>query len=218
MTEEKPDVRKLRRATKYGAIAVVAVLLAGVAYWWLVRTGVAAPPPPVQAPASTQAPAANAATADGCLGGPDPHTAVLAAQQTAPLDSVGAAGFAMAMTRFAFTTPPDNSIGTVIDQVMLDPAATHTAAAAVQWDHELHTYVSGGEYRSINNTGASAVVQVKVNRSDINGQASTVRMVVEWHLTAVLGHWRAAPVSGPTVGAEPFADGFVPYLNVGCGR
>jgi hypothetical protein len=152
------------------------------------------------------------------LGGPDPHTAVLGAQLAAPLDSVGAAGFAMAMTRWAFTTPPDGNADAVIDQVFLDPGPVHQSSAETQWDHEMHTFVSGGEYRSVNSTGTSAVVQVKIQRSDVEGLHPTVRMVLEWNLTAVLGHWRALPVSGPTVGAEPFVEGFVPYVNVGCGR
>src|SRR6478609_8990492 len=85
---------------------------------------VAAPPPAssVEVSASPDAIGEDTTNPDGCLGGPDPYTAILPAQDAATLDVAGAAGFARAAVRYmliAYPRPTDYA--TVIPQVYVDP-------------------------------------------------------------------------------------------------
>ncbi len=64
---------------------------------------VAAAPPPASSVVVSASPGAvgeDTANPDGCLGGPDPYTAILPAQDAATLDVAGAAGFARAAARY----------------------------------------------------------------------------------------------------------------------
>ena len=56
-------------------------------------------------------------TANGCLGGPDPYQAVLAAQQGATPDQVGAAEFALTFARWTVAYPIDPNAAAVLAQV-----------------------------------------------------------------------------------------------------
>src|SRR6476660_887739 len=102
--------RAPRRALIWIVIGLVALAAAVTVYWALARSGAAPAPPAVtvgEAPTSTTvAPSAGepttptgsgsagqVRTANGCLGGPDPYQAVVAAQQGATPDQVGAAEF-----------------------------------------------------------------------------------------------------------------------------
>ena len=69
---------------------------------------VAAPPPAssVAVSASPGAVGEDTANPDGCLGGPDPYTAILPAQAAATLDVAGAAGFARAAVRYMLIAVP----------------------------------------------------------------------------------------------------------------
>ena len=69
---------------------------------------VAAPPPAssVEVSAAPGAVGEDTANPDGCLGGPDPYTAILPAQAAATLDAAGAAGFARAAVRYLLVQYP----------------------------------------------------------------------------------------------------------------
>lgn len=54
---------------------------------------------------SAPTPTTDTASADGCLGGSDPQTAVLAAQREAPLTGPGAAAFAASLERWSTFAP-----------------------------------------------------------------------------------------------------------------
>src|SRR6476646_8768216 len=93
---------------------------------------VAAPPPSssVAVSASPGAGGEDTANPDGCLGGPDPYTAILPAQAAATLDVAGAAGFARAAVRHLLVQyPRPADYDTVIPQVFVDPDAALARAA-----------------------------------------------------------------------------------------
>lgn len=111
------------RAAIYIAVAALLGVVVGAGILWL-RSGdeqagesvpastssVVSSSPPVTS--SSSAPSSNTddvtgRAADGCLGGSDPYTAVLTAQQEATIDDEGAAAFARAVARWALAYPSD---------------------------------------------------------------------------------------------------------------
>lgn len=117
------------RAAIYIAVAALLGVVVGVGILWL-RSGdeqagesvpastssVVSSSPPVP---SSSAPSSNTddvtgRAADGCLGGSDPYTAVLAAQQEATIDDEGAAAFARAVARWALAYPSDPNSSQVL--------------------------------------------------------------------------------------------------------
>ncbi len=128
-----------RRQVAFIAGGTVALLLAVAGAFLIGRNGASPSPDPVVPPAvSVAAPPNPAATAtsiadpvappttgtgpDGCLGGPDPYTAILPAQAAAALDVNGAAAFARSAFRYlvkAYPRPADMSV--VIPKVFVNP-------------------------------------------------------------------------------------------------
>ena len=69
--------------------------------------------------------------ADGCLGGSDPFTAVLAAQKAATPDNLGAAAFARTVARWSASYPSDPNAATVLAKLQA-PNSGFAKAALVQ--------------------------------------------------------------------------------------
>ena len=155
VTTPDPRPRRRRRVITWTAVAVVAVIAAVALYWALARSGTVPAPPPVttsstppQASATTSAPsgssatdtAAAARTANGCLGGQDPFQAVLAAQQAATPDQVGAAEFALTFARWTVTYPIDPNAQAVLTQVA---APGYQPVALAGLNHYASTLTAG---------------------------------------------------------------------------
>lgn len=98
---------------------VVALLLAtGTAVWAITRPDGSAETVPGDGQSSTTAPIDDSGPADGCLGGLDPTTAVLAAQEEAPITPSGAAAFVATYLRWGMQAPrPVDDLETTGPQV-----------------------------------------------------------------------------------------------------
>lgn len=181
------------RAAIYIAVAALLGVVVGVGILW-VRSGdeqagesvpastssVVSSSPPVTS--SSSAPSSNTddvtgRAADGCLGGSDPYTAVLAAQQEATIDDEGAAAFARAVARWALAYPSDPNSSQVL--TTLEAPNSYWAAVSEQAgnsDDRLRQagYVSSrvepaSEYRLLGAVASDdpprrAILQVKLTR------------------------------------------------------
>lgn len=238
-TSPEPAPRKRRFRKALIVIGVLIVLAAGtVIYFEVTKTPapnvstptISAAPSPAPTTTASSAPAptttfVQTAQADGCLGGPDPHTAVLAAQQAAALDSIGAAEFALAVTRFAGTYPFGDNVDSVLDQVMVNPAEWRTSITQInqkeQGTGNIYRIISPEtwKYRVLNNTADAAIVQVYVTRQMIPTatQPLSSPIVGEYHLVARNGHWMLAETVTPSgATTDPtFTEGFSAYFG-GC--
>jgi hypothetical protein len=211
-----PPRRHRLRAVLLIAAALV-VLAAGTALFVTANK-------PADIPAAAPAPVfVPEATADGCLGGLDPHTALLAAQQLAALDSVGAAEFALAFTRWGMTYPFPADAGAVLAEVMIDPSRWRTDIARFDFEQQgtgnvyRLTAPETWKYRVVNTNGLQAVVQVYVTREfvPVATQPLSHALVTELHLVAVDGHWWVAESVPPSSADPTYTDGFQSYRG-GC--
>ena len=133
--------------------------------------------------------------ADGCLGGANSFTAVLAAQKAATPDDLGAAAFARTVARWSAAYPSDPNAAAVLAKLQA-PGTVFAQAALAQAkkaDADLlaQGYVSArvlpnlGQYRVITGvTGGSddgAIVQVQLYRELTNtaGQTSQTKLTTE---------------------------------------
>ena len=126
-----PDTaaRRRRRAVTAallaGLVLIVAIVVVLIVTTRHLDSATPAPTSPLSTIATTAAPStdqqgADGSTvlADGCLGGPDPFTAIVPAQHAATHDTLGAAALARAFGRWSVTYP-------------IDPAAPQVLAAIV---------------------------------------------------------------------------------------
>ena len=165
--------------------------------------------------------------ADGCLGGSDPFTAVLAAQKAATPDNNGAAAFARTVARWAASYPSDPNASAVLTTLQALGSAfavaglsqTKKADAALQ----AQGYVSGrvlpnlGQYRVLSGvTGGvagsddGAIVQIELYRelTNTSGQTSNTKLTTELVLDLSSGRWSVvgSPPNpqNPTAAAIPW--------------
>ena len=231
----QPQRPRRTRITLIAAGAVIVGILAGLIIVSLLRHkntgGQATTPPPTSASTSTSpnasaaepsssAPATSAVPssstansadpvtgnlADGCLGGSNPFTAVLAAQKAATPDNLGAAAFARTVARWSASYPSDPNAAAVLAKLQAPGTVFAQAALAKtkQADADLQAqgYVSArvlpnlGQYRVITGvTGGSddgAIVQVQLFRELTNttGQTSQVKLTTELVLQLTNGAW-----------------------------
>jgi len=238
-----PDPRRRRRRViSWTALAVVAVVAAIAAYWALARSGTLPAPPPITAastppPASTtSAPAepsttagAAARTANGCLGGQDPFQAVLAAQQAATPDQVGAAELALTYARWTVSYPIDPNAQAVLAQV----AAPGYQPAALAGLNQYASTLTAGGYTSASTTPGAAD-QYRIRGTNRDQTSVTIDMIVyreatkatgavetvQGYTTLVLdltdGRWQIVG-SLPAIGSDPTAPRadapWVPYVG-----
>jgi len=240
-----PDPRRRRRRViTWTALAVVAVVAAIAAYWALARSGTLPAPPPITAastppPASTtSAPAepsstagAGARTANGCLGGQDPFQAVLAAQQAATPDQVGAAELALTYARWTVSYPIDPNAQAVLAQV----AAPGYQPAALAGLNQYASTLTAGGYTSASTTpGAANQYRIRSGEQGLDpthvlldmivyrqsekatGEVETVRGFTTLSLQLVNGHWQVLG-SLPAMDSDPFAPRtdapWIPYVG-----
>ena len=238
-----PDPRRRRRRViTWTALAVVAVVAAIAAYWALARSGTLPAPPPIAA-ASTPPPAsttsapgepsstagAGARTANGCLGGQDPFQAVLAAQQAATPDQVGAAELALTYARWTVSYPIDPNAQAVLAQVA---APGYQPAALAGLNQYASTLTAGGytsagttpgsddqyRIRGINRDQTSVTIDMIVYREATKATAAVE--TVQGYTTLVLdltdGRWQIVG-SLPAIGSDPTAPRadapWVPYVG-----
>lgn len=219
-------------AVVVGALLVVVAVCLVAAFRSNPDTPPAAAPPVAQTygtepPTNEATPGASGA--DGCLGGPDPHTAVLAAAQVAPLNDEGAAAYARALARWLLTYPIDPAMPDTLGQVLTNPAdagligqgqaqmVTSLAAGGIT---KAWVEGDGSQYRLMSHTrpaptgpGVMAIVQVVVMRQATGaaGAVTEARMTVQLVLTAPGNHWTftgSAPFTG-----DPYAAGIIPFTN-----
>jgi len=237
--------RRRRRVITWAVLGIVAVVAAVAAYWALARSGAVPAPPPVTAastppqasasaaptgPSATDAPAA-VRTANGCLGGQDPFQAVLAAQQAATPDQVGAAELALTFARWTVTYPIDPNAQAVLSQVAA-PGYQPVALAAL--DQYASTLTAGG-YTSAGTT-PSAANQYRIKSGEqaldpthvildlilyrqsekATGEVEAVRAFTTILLALVDGHWQVTGTL-PAMGSDPFAPDagapWIPYVG-----
>lgn len=143
--------------------------------------------------------------ADGCLGGPDSFSAVLAAQKAATADNNGAAAFTRTVARWAAAYPSDPNAAAVLAKIQA-PGSAFAEAGLIQTqkaDAALQSqgYVSGrvlpnlGQYRVLAGTtgGAddSAIIQIQIYRelTNTSGQTSQTALTTELVLQLSAGVW-----------------------------
>jgi hypothetical protein len=189
---------------------------------------VAAPPPAssVAVSASPGAIGEDTTNPDGCLGGPDPYTAILPAQDAATLDVAGAAGFARAAVRYmliAYPRPTDYNV--VLPQVFVDPSGPLAAVANPQPAQQ--TPPDGTTDRYVRPAESTYVAVVLGDKADVTVAVylemdypdgtppNVVRLSQRLLLQAVDGHWRiaSAPATDPM---PPAGTGGVRYFPGGC--
>lgn len=189
---------------------------------------VAAPPPAssVEVSASPGAVGEDTANPDGCLGGPDPYTAILPAQAAATLDVAGAAGFARAAMRYlAAQYPQPSDWETVLPQVFVDPTGPLAAAANPQQAAQPPPAGTTTRYSrpaettymaSVVGDQADVTVAVFMDFIAPDGTVTdTVRLSQRMLMVAVDGHWKIkeAPQTDPMPAA---GTGGVRYYPGGC--
>jgi len=239
-----PDPRRRRRVITWTALTVVALVAAVAAYWALARAGTVPAPPPVTAastppPASTTAAptepsttadaGAAARTANGCLGGQDPFQAVLAAEQAATPDQVGAAELALTYARWTVTYPIDPNAAAVLSQV----AAPGYQPVALAGLNQYASTLTAGGYTSASTTpGAANQYRISATNQDqssltldlivyrqstkATGQVDTVQGYTTILLDLVDGHWQVFGTL-PAIGSDPSAPRadhpWIPYVG-----
>ena len=210
-----------------GIVTVVAI--AAVGAWWVLAERGAVPAP---APITIAAPAQPVAVgADGCLGGADPHTAILAAHDSAALDTFGAAGFARTFIRWISAVPSDPQAAVVVPLVTVNAdTANQVAASMTAYNSRVLTagdtrsgVIPGGTddvYRIVNADPAGASITVTV----VTHQQSTLpdgshtpelRSIATVILDVINGKWVAA--GSQLQGTDPYAAipgvPFVPFAG-----
>jgi len=190
---------------------------------------VAAPPPAssVVVSASPGAVGEDTPNPDGCLGGPDPYTAILPAQDAATLDVAGAAGFARAAVRYllsAYPRPSDYAV--VLPQVFVDPSGPLAQAADPK--PAAQPPPAGTTTKFVRPAESTYVATVLGDRADVtvsvymqldypDGSApNVVRLSQRLLLQAVDGHWRILDPPGATDPMPPVGTGGVRYFPGGC--
>ena len=241
-----PDPRRRRRRViTWTALAVVAVVAAVAAYWALARSGTVPAPPPITttstppqvsvsdtaAPtgSSTADAGATARTANGCLGGQDPFQAVLAAQQGATPDQVGAAELALTYARWTVTYPIDPNAEAVLSQVAA-PGYQPVALAAL--DQYASTLTAGGYTSAGTTPGAADQYRISATNQDqtsltldlivyrqttkATGQVDSVQGYTTILLDLVDGRWQVFGTL-PAIGSDPSAPRsdhpWIPYVG-----
>ena len=143
--------------------------------------------------------------ADGCLGGSDPFSAVLAAQKAATPDNNGAAAFARTVARWAASYPSDPNAAAVLAKIQA-PGSAFTAAGMAQTQKadaalQAQGYVSGGCCRTSANTGCwvaspvagsrGAIIEIQIYRelTDTSGQTSQAALTTQLVLQLSAGVW-----------------------------
>ena len=163
-------------------------------------------PPHHPAPRPTGEPTATAGaarTANGCLGGPDPYQAVLAAQQGATPDQVGAAELALTFARWTVTYPVDPNAPAVLAQVA---APGYQPVAMDGLNQYASTLIAGRLHLrrhhsrrrrpvpdpSTNQDQTSVTLDLIVYRQSTKatGEVETVRGFTTLLLDLVDGHWQ----------------------------
>ncbi len=230
--------RRRRRVLAWTAVVVTALVAAVAVYWALARSGAAPAPPPVTAqatpppstPATGEPTATGAArTANGCLGGPDPYQAVLAAQQGATPDQVGAAEFALTFARWTVTYPVDPNAEAVLAQVA---APGYQPVARQGLDQYATTLSQAGDTAAGTTPGAANQYRIQSTNQDqtsmtldlivyrqsttATGQVDAVQGFTTLLLDLVDGHWRIHG-SLPARSGDPFAPDagapWIPYVG-----
>ena len=222
-TEPEPRRRPVRRVVKWLGIAVAVLVVAVAAWWVLASTGKVPAPTPitVDAASAQQTATVDSNTANGCLGGTDPNTAILAAHDTAALDTFGAAGFARTFTRWAGNVPIDPAVAAVIPQVTVNTeTANQLLTSMTAYDQRVtgsgytaDGAIPGGSddvYRIVNAdpAGASITVTVVTHRQSTLPDGShtpVLRSITTVILDVVNGHWVVA-------GSQPQPDN--PYAPI----
>lgn len=245
MTSRNTQRRPSRRARVIliVAAAVVVGILAGLVLVGLLRNkgtaGQATTNPATSAPASVAAPSSppppppvsvssglvpNSADpvtgnlADGCLGGANSFTAVLAAQKAATPDNLGAAAFARTVARWSAAYPSDPNAAAVLAKIQAPGTVFAQAALAktkrADADLQAQGYVSArvlpnlGQYRVINSVttggqpGATVQVQLYRELTNTTNQTSQSKLTTELVLRLVNGAWTVVG-SPPTQSTAP---------------
>jgi hypothetical protein len=185
-------------------VAVVAVVVAALVAVAAHRSSTGGAPPSgsaVPAPAPTFAASASL-VADGCLGGTDASSAVLAAQQQATATPAGAASFAASYVRWGGQVPRPANIAVVGPKVWSDafPTAARTLPlAAVPERTQMWASFASGRWvaDNVSDDGGTPKLTVTLLLSEIadqGGQVQTTQASVSLRMHLAPGGWL---VDGP---------------------
>ena len=239
----QPPPRRRTRVTLIAAAAVVVGIVAGLLIVGLLRhrpaTGQATTTPTTSAPVisstvtsssappslpASSSPASNSADpvtgnlADGCLGGANSFTAVVAAQEAATPDNLGAAAFARTVARWSAAYPSDPNAAAVLAKLQA-PGSGFAKAALVRAtkadaDLQAQGYVSArvlpnlGQYRVLTGVttggqpGATVQVQIYRELTTTTNQTSQSKLTTDLVLRLVNGTWTVVG-SPPTQSTVP---------------
>ena len=186
--------------------------------------------PPAPSVSLSVAPGAvgeDTANPDGCLGGPDPYTAILPAQAAATLDVAGAAGFARAAARYLLVQyPRPADYATVIPQVFVDPDAALARAATPR--EAVNPPPVGTTTKFVRPAESAYIATVLGDRADVTVSVymeldypdgtppNTVRLTQRLLLQVVGSHWRLLDPPGTTDPMPEVGTGGVRYFPGGC--
>jgi hypothetical protein len=179
--------------------------------------------PPVTVVPEAQVPVTTGTGPDGCLGGPDPYTAILPAQAAAALDVNGAAAFARTAFRYlvkAYPQPTDYD--TVLPQVFVDHTAALAAAAKPPTkpapEGTTIAYIRSNEtsyQATMTGDNADVTVNLFIQLDYPDGNVSQVVMTQRFLLTIQDGRWRIVDTP-PTESLPPAGTGGSLYFVGAC--
>lgn len=232
-TPPPPHPRQWLRLVWLG-LAVVVVVGAVTTAFLLGRSGATQSTDPTPTPTAGPFPTAVVTDAagqdgaaaplpDGCLGGPDPYSAILPAQAAASLDAVGAAEFARSAFRYLMKSyPQPGDFAAVLPQVFMDPGprleqssapASQPAPAGT-----MTRYVRSNEttfQSTVSGDNADVTVNLFTELVYPDGTSNTVLLTQRFLLTAVDGRWMIADTP-PTDPLPAVGTAGVSYFFSGC--
>jgi hypothetical protein len=181
-------------------------------------------------PASASPSAGPARLATGCVGGPDPATAVFTAQTQAPADEIGGVEFAAALTRWLFLYPRDGRFEERLEGLVASSTDPETTTALTNLRSREDEVPAGtrfvaataiGGYRVIETSpeGVTADVAFGITRTIADGSSDHGTTAVRVTVVREDGRWNLAGLGDSPAELAPITsavgDELTPFVG-GC--
>lgn len=192
-----------RSASRWLIIALVVALVAatGTAVWAITRPDGSAETVPGDGQSSTAVPIDDSGPADGCLGGLDPTTAMLAARDEAPITASGAAAFTATFLRWLFQVPrPADDLLSTGSEVATEAVTNNTGEltaslaemeSALPAGSVLRGSTLGQRYEVVQMSERDAIVASTIRVVDEAGIQEAFETLLFIRLEVDNGRWRA---------------------------